>query len=286
MAPPPVPPTPDSRADRTRDGTAIGATTAALTAIAIFAAISIGAATPPEGTTARASAPRRRVATGRIEGTVEISTSLSARRPQFRIYADPGSGSLPPAPPKDPIAAELRNVVVYLEGDSDRLPGSDSLVAAHRHASIAQRDERFSPHIVAILAGGTVDFPNADDVFHNVYSLSGLAGPNGKGFDLGRYPKGQSRSEIFPRTGAVPVFCHIHSDMSAMVLVLANPYFTSPDEAHHFVLEDVPEGDYTIIGWHERVKPPVMRKIHVAPGQTTNVDFNIPLPQGGGTGTP
>jgi len=287
MAPPSDPPALDPRHAPPRRGRiAIGAITAGITAISLCTAISIGAAAPLGSPPPRDRATHPTVATGRIEGTVEISTSLSARRPQFRIYADPGSGSLPPAPPKDPIAAELRNVVVYLEGDSDRLPGSDSLVAAHRHASIAQRDERFAPHVVALLAGGTVDFPNDDDIFHNVYSLSGLAGPNGKGFDLGRYPKGQSRSETFPRTGAVPVFCHIHSDMSAMVLVLPNPYFTSPDEAHHFVLEDVPEGDYTIIGWHERVKPPVMRKIHVAPGQTTNVDFNIPLPQGGGTGTP
>ena len=76
------------------------------------------------------------------------------------------------------------------------------------------------------------------------------------------------------------MFCHIHSDMSAIVLVLANPFFASPDESHRFVIDDVPEGDYTIVGWHERIKP-ITRRIHVAAGQTTVVDFNIPLPQGG-----
>ncbi len=228
-------------------------------------------------------APAQPPATGRIEGSVEISPSLSARRPQFRIYADPGSGAVPPAPPKDVAAAELKNVVVYLEGDSVKLAGTEAQIAAHLHATIAQRDERFVPHVAAILAGGTVDFPNDDDIFHNVYSLSNLVG-SGKGFDLGRYPRGASKTEIFPRVGAVPVFCHIHTDMNAMVLVLSNPFFASPDETHRFVLDDVPEGDYTIVGWHERIKP-IVRHIHVTAGQTATIDFNIPLPQGGGAGS-
>ena len=217
-------------------------------------------------------------ATGRIEGTVEISSSLSARRAPFRIYADPGTGSLPPAATRDPITAELRNVVVYLDGDSTKLPTPPSKADAPRHGSMAQHDERFVPHILAVQQGATVDFPNEDDVYHNVFSLSSAA-PKG-GFDLGRYPKGESRSVTFPKSGTVQVFCHIHSDMSAVVLVLPNAYFTMPGEDHRFVLDEVPEGDYTIVGWHERIKP-VTRHIHVSAGQTTAVDFNIPLPQGG-----
>ena len=129
------------------------------------------------------------------------------------------------------------------------------------------------------MQGATIDFPNQDDIYHNVYSLSVAAGSSG--FDLGRYPKGSSRSWTFPRPGTVQVFCHIHSDMSAIVLVLANPFFASPDEGHRFVIDDVPEGDYTIVGWHERIKTPITRRVHVGAGQTTVVDFNIPLPQGG-----
>ncbi|HEY7394224.1 MAG TPA: hypothetical protein VH559_05250 [Gemmatimonadaceae bacterium] len=219
-------------------------------------------------------------ATGRIEGTVEISTALTARRPQFRIYSDPGPGSTPPPPARDPLAAEARNVVVYLEGDADQLAGLPA-DASRRRASIAQRDERFVPHVTAVARGGTVEFPNEDDVFHNVYSLSSAAGPGG--FDLGRFPKGQSRGWTFHRAGTVQVFCHIHQDMSAIVLVLANPFFALPDERRHYAIEDVPEGEYTLVGWHERIKP-IMRKIRVTAGQTTTVDFNIPLPQGGGSG--
>lgn len=218
------------------------------------------------------AAPRTRPATGRIQGTVEISTALSTRRPQFRIYAEPGSGSTPPAPPRDATLAELRNVVIYIDGT---VPGA---AAVPRRAAMSQRDERFAPHVLPILQGTTVDFPNDDDVYHNVFSLSSAAGKGG--FDLGRYPRGASKAWTFDRPGTVQVFCHIHSDMSAVVLVLPNPFFASPDDSHRFTIDDVPEGDYTIVGWHERIRP-ITRKVHVTAGQTTSVDFNIPLPQGG-----
>jgi plastocyanin len=234
---------------------------------------------PPTAKTAY-PASRIRPATGRIEGLVEISASVTARRPQFRIYADPGSGAVPPPAPRpaDALAAEVRNVVIYLEGDSAKLAGTPVELAAARRGRVAQHDERFSPHVLAAVAGATVDFPNEDDFYHNVFSLSSAAGP--KGFDLGRYPKGASRSWTFPKPGTVQVFCHIHSDMSAILLILSNPFFASPDESRHYTIDDVPEGEYTIVGWHERIKP-IVRKVRVSAGQTTTIDFNIPLPQGG-----
>jgi plastocyanin len=218
-------------------------------------------------------------ATGRIAGTVEISTALSTRRPRFRIYSEPGSGAVPPSEPsaREAAAAELHNVEVYLEGDSAAVPASTAR-GLTRPASMAQRDEHFVRHVLPVVPGSTVDVPNEEDVYHNVFSLSAAAGPDG--FDLGRYPRGSSRSITFSRPGTVQVFCHIHSDMNAIVLVLSNPFFASPDADHHFVIEDVPEGDYTIVGWHERIKP-IVRHIHVTAGQTTSADFNIPLPQGG-----
>ena len=230
---------------------------------------------------ARPGSPTPARATGRIAGTVEISTALSTRRPRIRIYSEPGSGAVPPSVPsaREAAAAEMRNVVLYLEGDSAQLAVADSRAENRRRNSIAQRDEHFVPHVLPVVQGSTVEFPNEDDFYHNVFSLSAAAGP--KGFDLGRYPKGRSRSITFTRPGTVEVFCHIHTDMSAIVLVLSNPFFASPDNDHHFVIDDVPEGDYTIVGWHERIKP-IMRRIHVTAGQTTPANFNIPLPQGGG----
>jgi len=217
-----------------------------------------------------------RPATGRIEGNVVVSTTLAARRPDFRIYADPGTGSIPPAQSRDRLAAELKNVVIYLDGDSTTLPAPPERLDRRRHGSIAQHDERFVPHVLPVVRGAVVQFPNEDNVYHNVFSLSSAAAPNGKGFDLGRYPKGSSKAWTFDIPGTVQVFCHIHSEMTAFVLVLPNPYFASPSDDHRYAIEDVPEGDYAILGWHERARA-VVKRVHVTAGQTTTVDFNIPL---------
>jgi plastocyanin len=219
----------------------------------------------PMSSTTPASASRARAVTGRIEGEVVISSALSSRRPRFRIYADPGPGSRPPAPETN----EIRNVVLYVQN----APDVDAAPTAH--ATMRQDDERFMPHVLPIVRGTTVDFPNADDVFHNVFSLSST-----HTFDLGRYPKGSAKAVTFEKSGIVQVFCHIHSDMSAVILVLDGPHFAQPATDGRYVIDDVPPGEYTVVGWHERIKP-VMRKVRVVAGETTRLDFNIPLPSGG-----
>jgi hypothetical protein len=83
---------------------------------------------------------------------------------------------------------------------------------------------------------------------------------------------------VFDKSGTVQVFCHIHSDMSAIVLVLENPYFAIPNDAGRYVIDGVPPGDYTVVGWHERIKP-VTRTIRVTANETAKLDFNIPIPQ-------
>ena len=83
-------------------------------------------------------------------------------------------------------------------------------------AAIAQKDEQFVPHVVAVTVGSTVAFPNQDPIFHNVFSLS-----RGASFNLGRYPSGSSRSRVFTKPGIVKVFCDIHSQMSAVVRVFS-----------------------------------------------------------------
>ena len=230
----------------------------ALALCGLIAMVPVAVQPPP-------AAAATRQATGRIEGEVLISTALSSRRPRFRIYADPGPGSSPPAPPTD----EISNVVVYLQ---------DAPAAGHAgpaHAAMSQDDERFTPHVLPILRGTTVDFPNADDVFPNVFSLSSAST-----VDLGRYPKGNAKSVTFEKSGVVQVFCHIHSDMSAVILVLDNPHFAQPARTGRYAIEDVPPGEYTVVGWHERIRP-VTRTVRVVAGQTARLDFNIPLPSGG-----
>jgi plastocyanin len=201
-------------------------------------------------------------ATGRIEGQVLLSTTLTSRRPRFRIYSDPGPGSRPPAHEVE----EMRNVVLYVQHAT--VP--DGIAPAR--ATMAQVDEQFAPHVLPVYRGATVEFPNSDDVFHNVFSLS-----SAKTFDLGRFPKGSSKSDVFDKSGTVQVFCHIHSDMSAVILVLDNPYFAVPSAAGKYVIEGVPPGDYTVVGWHERIKP-VTQTVHVTAGETVRLDFNIPIP--------
>jgi plastocyanin len=159
----------------------------------------------------------------------------------------------------------MRSVVVYLKGATPT--GALPIV----RAQIRQENESFSPRVVAVTRGSTIDFPNFDPYFHNVFSLSG-AGT----FDLGRYPDGQSRSRQFARAGIVKVYCHIHSQMSATIVVLDHPYFATPEADGQFTIGGVPPGDYTLVGWHERVGEQESR-VSVLAGRTTVADVSLPL---------
>jgi plastocyanin len=143
--------------------------------------------------------------------------------------------------------------------------------SAPMRASITQQDEEFVPHMVAVTAGSIVDFPNEDIVFHNVFSLS-RAGE----FDLGRYPKGRSKARMFPRPGVIKVFCHLHSQMSAMIRVFDHPYFTVPDTDGTFAIPDVPVGDYDVVAWHERVGEVTLHAA-VSTSHPTDLTFSLPF---------
>jgi len=181
------------------------------------------------------------------------------------MYGEYGPGSLPAVTP--PPVNELANVVLYL----DSVPSGFPVPRAAGPAEIVQRHETFVPHVLAVLRGARVEFPNQDPIFHNVFSLS-----TARTFDLGRYPEGTSKSIVFDRAGVVQVFCHIHSDMSAIVLVLENPFFTTPDSGH-YVISGVPPGDYSLTAWHERIRP-IVNRVHVAAGEATRLDLDIPIP--------
>jgi plastocyanin len=163
---------------------------------------------------------------------------------------------------------EIKNVVVYLK--NARFSG----VLPVSRQEIRQEDEAFVPRVLPITRGSTVDFPNADPFFHNVFSLSGAAT-----FDLGRYPSGKTQSFRFTKPGLVKVYCHIHSHMSASILVLDHPYYTVPDIDGTFTLSRVPAGSYTLAGWHERVgersEPAVVQS-----GQTMTVELTLPVEDG------
>lgn len=155
---------------------------------------------------------------------------------------------------KDQPAASQEGVVVFLDELDRPLP----LPAPPGVARLRQVDKRFVPAVLPILVGTTVEFPNEDIIYHNVFSLSRV-----HPFDLGIYEQGASRSVTFDETGLVNVYCNIHSQMAASILVLANPLFTVTDQDGHFVLRDVPQGGATLRTWSPRGRRWPERRIEV-----------------------
>ncbi|MGC4082717.1 MAG: hypothetical protein QM736_11540 [Vicinamibacterales bacterium] len=197
---------------------------------------------------------------GTITGHVRLTTRMRGVPISTNAYAPRAVGKQ-----ATPGVPEMRSVVVYLKDVRYSGPLQTST------AEIRQEGESFSPRVVAITRGSTVDFPNLDLYFHNVFSLS-RAGT----FDLGRYPAGQTRSRQFDKPGLVKVYCHLHSQMSATIVVLDHPYFVIPNADGQFTLPNVPPGDYTLVGWHERVGEQTSR-ISVSNGTITTTTISLPV---------
>jgi plastocyanin len=195
---------------------------------------------------------------GRLEGQVRLVLPPSNVIPSG-VY--PSRRVSRPAPK----AAEIANVVVFLKD----VPRHGELPTMH--ATITQKEEAFVPHVVAVTRGSTVDFPNADPFFHNVFSLS-----RGASFDLGRYPRGATRSHRFPTPGLVKVYCHIHSHMTASIMVFDHPYFRIPAADGSFAMDGVPVGTHQVSAWHERIGES-FTSARVEAGRTTRIEFVLPV---------
>jgi plastocyanin len=122
---------------------------------------------------------------------------------------------------------------------------------------LEQRGQAFVPHILPILRGTTVRFPNNDQVRHNVFSP---AGP--QPFNFGIYPPGATKELTFDRLGVVLLLCNIHENMSGYILVLQNPYWAAVGGDGRFAMDNVPDGAYTVVLWSEG-KPPQSRRLTV-----------------------
>jgi plastocyanin len=171
---------------------------------------------------------------GAIRGRVELRRVASAaeRRPGVADLGAPAGRDLP----------DVLRSVVYLES----APRGAFEVSDGGRAVMDQRNETFVPHVLAITTGTTVDFPNSDKFYHNVFSLS-----KGTRFDLGRYAAGHSKPVRFDRPGIVRVFCDIHSHMNAYILVFGHPFFATTDAEGRYRIDNVPPGTYGVVAWNE-----------------------------------
>jgi plastocyanin len=134
---------------------------------------------------------------------------------------------------------DLSDVVVYVDGPKAK--GKPTRVP------VVMKGKEFRPRVVAVPQGGTVDFPNEDPVFHNVFSVSGQ-----NRFDLDLYKRPKTKSWTFQNAGVARVYCNIHPQMSAVVLVRDNPYFTTAAADGTFTIEGVPAGRWRLKAWQER----------------------------------
>ncbi len=210
--------------------------------------------------TSRTTASPRSAAAARpgaIRGRVEL------RRAPLPAERRPGVADLGTAAARD--LPDLLRSVVYLES----APRGAFETNEGGRAVMDQRNETFVPHVLAITTGTTVDFPNSDRFYHNVFSLSKT-----KSFDLGRYAAGHSRPVRFDRPGIVRVFCDIHSHMNAFILVFSHPFFAMTDAEGRYQIDDVPPGTYGVIAWNEGTSSET-RPVTVPDGGVAEQDFTI-----------
>ena len=143
----------------------------------------------------------------------------------------------------------------------------DAVLVPHGRFILLQKNKMFSPHLLVVPVGSVVLFPNKDPFFHNVFSLF-----DGKRFDLGLYEAGSTREVTFSHEGVSYIFCNIHTEMSAVVLALATPFYSIADTNGVFHLRGVPQGEYELHVWIEGEQQPLLdrltKKVRVSPGSS------------------
>jgi len=134
-----------------------------------------------------------------------------------------------------------------------------------------QKGLMFSPHVMTVQQGTTVEFLNSDSVQHNVF-WTAISGDKKAGHNLGTWPKGEKRSFTFDKPGVVPVLCNVHPEMAGYIVVSPTPYFAETDDAGNYTIKDVPDGSYTVTVWHEGAKN---QSKPVTVAGSTKADFTV-----------
>lgn len=189
------------------------------------------------GLTRGLAQPDLRKISGRVSLQVTVERNLHSLSPYARTrYAKQSTPTIKPN--------EIAEVVLYIPNQ----PAFKAIPMAADSFIIEQRHLQLIPHMVVIPTGSVVSFPNHDNVFHNIFSLSPT-----KRFDLGRFPEGESRQVTFDKPGVVKVFCDIHAEMNAIVYVIDTPIYIRPDGDGHFELKGIPPGKYDLQIWHDLI---------------------------------
>ena len=199
---------------------------------------------------------------GDVSGRAVVTKRLSKKSVSPIVYNL--RGTAPPAAASDSEAVnEFDRMVVILEGGS--APPKPPVTGV-----LDQRNLRFNTGLIVIPVGSTVEFPNSDAIFHNVFSLSKT-----QPFDLGFYPRGQSRSIKFNHAGIVQVYCHIHANMYAAIVVTDSQWFAKPAPDGSFSFDGVPPGHYRLTAWHNVAG---LHAVELTVPQTGKVDVTIRVP--------
>jgi plastocyanin len=169
----------------------------------------------------------------------DIEGKVSGMKGQSVVYLDAIAGKTFPAPKDQPI--------------------------------MDQKGLVFVPHIMVVQQGTTVQFLNSDTVQHNVFWIS-IGSDKKAGHNLGTWPKGEKRSFTFDKAGVVPLLCNVHPEMAAYVIVSPTPYFATTDDNGNYKIKDVPDGNYTVVAWHEGAKN---QSKPVAVSGNTKADFTV-----------
>ena len=159
--------------------------------------------------------------------------------------------------------AELRDFVVYIDGVTA------PKLAQPQIKTITQKGVTFIPRVMPVMVGTIVEWPNQDEIFHNVFSIS-----EAKQFDLDLYKSPEIKRVPFEKPGRVDVFCSIHTTMSCVILVLENPWFAVSDARGHYSITNVPPGTYKLKAWHERL-PIVTKDVVVTGDGEVKTDFTM-----------
>jgi len=156
------------------------------------------------------------------------------------------------------FAGSISGKVSGVSGESvvyvDTIAGK-TFPAPAQHVVADQKGLLFQPHILAVVVGTTVDFLNSDKVAHNVFWPSFTTnGKKGPGHNLGTWPQGEKRSFKFDQPGVAALLCNVHPEMAGYIVVVPTTYFAVTDKSGEFKIENVPDGQYNVVAWHEGAK--------------------------------